>query len=350
MVAAGIASVAYADHLVVSVSLAFLYFLPLALSSLIHRLRTSLLLVLLCVVFSDQFGPAEHAGWQHIVRNLLALIGFTTVVLFVNQLSKQHETLAGEVRAQREELANEMKLAAEVQGRLLPQHPPSVPGFEIAAQMYPAKAVGGDFYDFMEMQSGKLGFVIADVAGKGVPAGLFMPAVKIALRTNVNHQDSLEQMMSRTNQILYELTDEERFVSLFYGILDPAARHLRYVNAGHQPPLLWRGFSREAVWLEASGPVMGLLPGVQFETGSVELFPGDLLVLYTDGVVETHNTNGEEFSRDRLLTAVASHSETSAQHLPKAIYASVVDFSGTERPEDDVTIVALKVEGSPAVS
>lgn len=170
LVATGIASVAYADHLVVSVSLAFLYFLPLALSSFVHRLRTSLLLVLLCVVLSDQFGPPEHTGWQHIVRNLLALIGFTTVVLFVNQLTKQRVALTGEVRAQMEELANEMRLAAEVQRRLLPQHPPSVPGFEIAAQMYPAKAVGGDFYDFMEMQNGKLGFVVADVAGKGVPA------------------------------------------------------------------------------------------------------------------------------------------------------------------------------------
>ena len=153
LVAAGIASVAYADHLVVSVSLALLYFRPLALSSFIHRLRTSLLLVLLCVVLSDQFGPPENAGWQHIVRNLLALIGSTTVVLFVNQLTEQRTTLASEVRAQTEELANEMRLPAEVQRRLLPQHPPSVPGFEIAAQMYPAKAVGGDFYDFMECKT-----------------------------------------------------------------------------------------------------------------------------------------------------------------------------------------------------
>ena len=136
-----------------------------------------------------------------------------------------------------------------------------------------------------------------------------MPAVQIALRTNVNHQGSLVQMMLRTNQLIYELTDEEPFVSLLYGTPDIASRHLCYINEGHQPPLLWRGFSREAVWLEAGDPVMG-----------------------------------KEFSRDRLLAVVASHSEASAQHLARTIYTSVVDFSGTERPEDDVTIATLKVE------
>lgn len=344
LVLAGITSIAYADHLVASVSLAFLYFLPLALSGLIHRLRTSLLLVLVCVGLSDWFGSLEHTGWRHSARNLMALIGFTSVVLFVNRLSVQRTALAAEVQAQAEELAKDMKLAGEVQRRLLPQNPPSVPGFDIAARTYPARVVDGDLYDFIEMQNGNLGLVIADIAGKGVAAGLFMPAVKIALRANLNHAGNLEMVMTKANHVIYELTDEERFASLFYGILDTTTRRLRYINAGHQPPLLLRGSTGEVVWLETGGPVMGLLPDVHFETGSVELLPSDLLVLYTDGVVETHNAAGEEFSRDRLLTVVASHSGAAAQHLAETIHTSVVGFSETHRPEDDLTIVILKAE------
>lgn len=343
LVLAGIAAIAYADHLVLSLSLAFLYFLPLALSALIHRLGTSLLLVLICVGLSDWFGLPDHAGWRHPVRNVVAAVGFTTVVLFVNRLTSQRALLTGAVQSQAEELAREMRLAAEVQRRLLPHHPPSVPGFEIGARMKPAKAIGGDLYDFMEMPNGRLGIVIADIAGKGVPAGLFMPAVKIALRTNVHQEASLEQILARTNKVIYELTDDERFASLFYAILDPVASHLSYINAGHQPPLLIRG-TREALWLETGGPVLGLLTDVNFQSASLELHPGDLLVLYTDGVVETHGPNDEEFSRHRLLSVVAAHQQDSVERLTDAIYSAVAAFSPAEAPEDDATVVIVRAK------
>ena len=119
------------------------------------------------------------------------------------------------MRTRAEELAREMRLVVEVQRRLQPHHPPSIPGFEISASMQPAKAIGGDLYDFMEMPNGRLGIVIADIAGKGVSAGLFMPAVKIALRTNIRDEASLERILKKTNQIIYELTDDERFAFSF---------------------------------------------------------------------------------------------------------------------------------------
>jgi serine phosphatase RsbU (regulator of sigma subunit) len=344
LVLAGIAAIAYADHLVVSLSLAFLYFLPLALSALIHKLRTSLLLVLVCVALSDWFGTPDHSGWRHPVRNIVAAVGFATVVLFVNRLTAQRATLKGAVRTQAEELAREMRLAAEVQRRLLPQYPPSIPGFEISARMKPAKAIGGDLYDFMEMPNGRLGIVIADIAGKGVSAGLFMPAVKIALRTNIHDEGSLERILKKTNQIIYELTDDERFASLFYATLDPTAHHLSYINAGHQPPLLIRAATREAFWLETGGPVLGLLTDVNFQSASLELHPGDLLVLYTDGVVETHGPNDEEFSRQRLLSVVASHQQDSLESLTDAIYSAVATFSPAEAPEDDATVVIVRAK------
>jgi Stage II sporulation protein E (SpoIIE) len=208
LVIAGIAAVAYADHIVVSVSLAYLYFLPLALTSLIHRLRTNLVLVLVCVFLSDLFGPPDHSGWPHVVRIVLTAAGFTMAVLFVNQLTRQRTVLARVVDAQSRELAQEIELAVQAQRKLLPQRLPRVSGFEIAARTYPAKAVGGDLYDFIDVATGKLGIEVADVSGKGVSAGLFMPSAKGALRTTLDQGSSIEQVVARANQIIYELTDD----------------------------------------------------------------------------------------------------------------------------------------------
>jgi sigma-B regulation protein RsbU (phosphoserine phosphatase) len=185
---------------------------------------------------------------------VLALIGFTSIVLFVNRLTVQRAALGRVVQDQVDELAKEMELAAEVQRRLLPAYPPSVPGFELAARMYPAKVVGGDYYDFMEMPNGKLGFAIGDVSRKGVSAGLFMPAVRIALRTNVSQAIRVELTMEMANRVMYELIDEERFVSSFYGVLDITSLHLCYANAGHHPSLLFRAHSRD------SGPARNRRP------------------------------------------------------------------------------------------
>jgi serine phosphatase RsbU (regulator of sigma subunit) len=195
--------------------------------------------VLFPVTSSDRLSTVN---WPHAARMVPARIGFTSIVLFVNRLTVQRAALGRVVQDQVDELAKEMQLAAEVQRRLLPAYPPT--GFELAARMYPAKVVGGDYYDFMEMPNGKLGFAIGDVSGKGVSAGLFMPAVRIALRTNVSEAIRVELTMETANRVMYELTDEERFVSSFYGVLDITSLHLCYANAGHHPSLLFRAHSR----------------------------------------------------------------------------------------------------------
>lgn len=322
LVFAGIGAIAYADHRVSSVSLAYLYFLPLALSGFVHRLRTSLTLAFVCVFLSDWLRPQGHTQWPHIFPNTLAAIGFLTVVVFVNKLAAQSAALSDVVHSQADELAREIQLAAQVQRRLLPHEAPKIPGFEIAGRMYPAKGVGGDYYDFLEIPGGNLGVVIADVSGKGVSAGLFMPAVKIALRTNIKPGETVEQIMETANRVIYDLTDDERFVSLFYASLDCGSRCLQYSNAGHNPPLLFRARSREAIWLEKGGPVLGLLPDARFEAGSERMSPGDLLVLYTDGLIETHDSTGQEFSRAKLLFLVEAHCELSAEHLIATIHGA----------------------------
>jgi serine phosphatase RsbU (regulator of sigma subunit) len=347
-VLAAIAVVAYTDWVVISVSLGYLYLLPLSLSAVVHRLRTSLLLVAVCVVLHDWFGPFEHAGWQHIVRNLLSAVGFATVVILVNRLAGQRSRLSDIVRRQRDELAQEITLGAEVQQRLLPRKPPELPGFDVAGAMHPAKLVGGDYYDYVQLPEGSVGLAIADVSGKGVAAALLMPTVEVALRMAAWGALRTDEVLKTLNRVVYEVTDESRYVTLFYAILHPGQRLLEYTSAGHYPALLIRAASQEPAWLETGGLVLGLIPDAVYKTGRVELCPDDVLVLYTDGVIEARNQNEEEFSRERLVSLVQSHAGRTAQELVEAIHAAVMEFKGTSVLDDDLTLIVLKVRGNNA--
>jgi hypothetical protein len=167
VVVAGISAVTYADKSVASVSLAPLYFLPLALSALVHPLRISLALSIVCLALHDLVGSMRDLGTQHLTKGATTLVGYVFVVSVVNQLGAQRRRLAEIAERQRDELANEIQLAAEVQQSILPRSIPSVPGFDFAARMYPAKTVAGDYYGFIELPADEIATVIADVSGKG---------------------------------------------------------------------------------------------------------------------------------------------------------------------------------------
>jgi sigma-B regulation protein RsbU (phosphoserine phosphatase) len=240
VVVAGISAVAYADKSVASVSLAPLYFLPLALSALVHPLRISLALSIVCLVLHDLVGPMRDLGTRHLARNVTTLLGYVFVVAVVNQLGGQRRRLAEFAERQRDELANEIALAAEVQQGILPRSIPRVPGFDLAARMYPAKTVAGDYYGFILLPAGEIAVVIADVSGKGVAAGLLMPSIEVALRMNAPLFPSTSDLLQLFNNVVCQVTSGLRFISLFYGKLCPQSGSLEYTNAGHNPPLLIR--------------------------------------------------------------------------------------------------------------
>jgi hypothetical protein len=171
VVVAGISAVAYADKSVASVSLAPLYFLPLALSALVHPLRISLALSIVCLVLHDLIGPMRDLGTQHLTRDATTLLGYVFVVVVVNQLGAQRRRLAEFAERQRDDLANEIQLAAEVQQGILPRSIPRVPGFDFAARMYPAKIVAGDYYGFIELPAGEIAVVVLMFPEKGPPLG-----------------------------------------------------------------------------------------------------------------------------------------------------------------------------------
>ncbi len=339
---AGIAGVAYADFLVVSISLGYLYVLPLSLSALTQRLRVTLVLVGICVLLHDLLGPYEHSGWPILHRTLLTTAGFTTVAMFVWRLAEQRNKLIRIVRAQRDELALEMKYAAQVQQRLLPRKPPDIPPFDLAGMMAPAKQLGGDYYDYILLPKGNLGIVIADVSGKGAQAALFMPSVRVALRMETHSALGTDAVIGRLDQVLLELAEQTHYVTVFYAKLDVPSRKIQYTNAGHFPPFITRS-GDEVVWLTEGGPPVGILPEVTYDTGSADLLPGDTLVLYTDGVIEAENNAGEQFSRERLVDLVRANPEKGAQELIKTIHSAVLAFTGTSELRDDFTLAVLRL-------
>jgi sigma-B regulation protein RsbU (phosphoserine phosphatase) len=202
---------------VAAVSLAPRYFLPLALSALVHPLRISLALSIVCLVLHDFIGPIRDLGTRHLTKDATTLLGYVFVVVVVNQLGTQRQRLADLAARERDELASEIHLAAEVQQSIVPRSIPAVPRFDFAARMYPSKIVAGDYYGIIELPTGEIAVVIADVSGKGVAAGLLMPSIEVALRLDAPRFPSTSDLLRTFNNVVCEITGGHRFISLFYG-------------------------------------------------------------------------------------------------------------------------------------
>lgn len=343
-----IAAIAYGDYLVgTDTSLGYLYLIPLSYSALTQKLRTTIGLLLVCVVLRQWLGPLERSTWAFFIRDW-ALTGiFALVATTIYRLGQQRHRLFETSREQRDELLREVELAAQVQSNLLSKNVPPTLDSDIAAQMSPAKVVGGDYYDFIPLEDGRTSIVIADVAGKGLPAALLMPAVQIALRALVTRYDRTEDILQELNTALYETIQNTSYATLFYGTLDANATSIRYTNAGHLPALLLRAETQEIRWLATGGQPVGLLPDVAYETEEVPLHAGDTLLLYTDGVTEAENRLGEQFGRERLATIVRDNRGVSSAELVEAVRHAVLNFQDGRLQDDDLTLIAVKVPGQP---
>ena len=344
LMCAGIAVIAYVDWISRALSLGFLYIFPLAFGAIVMRRRTILLFVPLCVFLVDWLGPYEHAGWHLLWRNLISLAGFLAVVLVVSRLVQQRRSLTEAVRQQNDEMAKDIALAAQIQRRMLPQRAPTLPGIELAGHMQSAKVVAGDYYDFIEFSDGKLGLVVADVAGKGVPAGLLTPTLKAALRFEAAQTRPTQAVTASLNQLLYDLTDETRYATLFYAVLNPVTHTLQYTNAGHLPGLWFKAATREVVWLEEGGLALGLFAGINYTSGQSQMERNDILLLYSDGITEAEDAGGHDFTRERLARLVAEHAVLTAAALLETIFAEVAEFTQHQTPRDDQTLLILKIK------
>ena len=238
-----------------------------------------------------------------------------------------------------EALEKQVRLAAEVQQRMIPQTPPAVPGIDFAAVYVPCYTLGGDFYDFIPLPDDNVGILVADVSGKGVPASLIMASVRAALRAHVDNVYYLYEVLRRVNQMLVRDSRPEEFVTLFYGVLDAKNRRLTYCNAGHPPGLLLR--DGKLTELASDNMVLGVDPNEQYQQSIIDLRSGDTLLLYTDGLTDAANFSNERYGRQRLNKAfqVADRSETVAQ----GILWDVRRFVGLTQPTDDITMIVTRI-------
>lgn len=242
--------------------------------------------------------------------------------------------------------ARELEQAAEIQTRLLPESAPVIGGWEVAGYNAPCRTVGGDYYDFILCPDGKLAIVVADVAGKGLPASLMMSNLQAKTQAIVEVCQSPAEVVTRLNRGMARTCPGNRFVTLFYGLIDPATGALAYSNAGHNPPmLLHRGGGAEQ--LDKGGPVLGILAAMRFQEADAVLDPGDVLVLFSDGVTEAVNAADEEFGEERLLSVVRAAGNNSAHAIVEAVHNAVRDFTAGQPQADDITVVAVVRQQAP---
>ena len=233
----------------------------------------------------------------------------------------------------------------EVQERLFPQDYPAVPGLELAGACRPALAIGGDYYDFVPLEGGRLGIAIGDISGKGIPAALLMATLRAFLRgQTVRGRGELARLMADLSGLVYESSAPNRYATFFYAEYDPSTRRLQYVNAGHNPPMLLRADpAGDVVRLTTGGPVIGLLPECDYTQDEVQLAPGDLLVAFTDGISEAMNADFEEWGEERLLPALRDGRRAPLPHIIERVRAAADTFVAGAAQHDDMTMILVRL-------
>jgi serine phosphatase RsbU (regulator of sigma subunit) len=262
----------------------------------------------------------------------------TAPAVQVAQLVRQQQQQAQE----RERIEQELKVARLIQQTLLPKHVPDLPGYGLAAYYQPAREVGGDFYDFMELDDGQLGLVVGDVTDKGVPAALVMATTRTLLRASAQRLDAPGEVLKRVNEVIVQDIPPNMFITCLYAILDPATGLLRYANAGHDLPYRRKASAGGAEELRATGMPLGLLPGMEYEEKEIVLERGDSVLFYSDGLVEAHDPQREMFGFPRLQGLVGAH-RTGGAAMVNFLLSELARFTGDDWiQEDDITLVTLE--------
>ena len=260
-------------------------------------------------------------------------------VRYIRESQQEHNQL--------ESIKNDLAIAGEIQQTILPRSFPPFPELtevvDIYASMTPAKDVGGDFYDFFQIDDERIGLVIADVSGKGVPASLFMAVSRTLLRATALRGVSSAECLTYANKLLCKESLDSMFVTVFYGIYHYKTGMMDYTNAGHNPPYLLRGGRTVECLPVASNFVVGVFDDIEYESNTLTFGIGDTLLLYTDGVTEAFNDKREQFSESNLQDILASmHESSSAKEVVTSVLQSVKTFSGDYPQSDDITLLSLQ--------
>ncbi len=269
-------------------------------------------------------------------EDLLLLTTFASQAAVAVENALLHEEVT-----QKKLLDKDLALARQIQRSFLPKLRPRIPGFDISGINLPSQQVGGDYYDFIHIADRQLGLVVGDVSGKGISASLIMASFRASLIAEVRNNYAIGKILKKVNNLLYESTEEDKFVSAIYGVLDTQGRVFTYANAGHNPPILL-GRGGKISYLDTGGIVLGWLYNSVYQEDRIKLTPGNILVMYTDGVTEATNQQGEEFGVDRLLEIIKENIGLAARALRLKIVEEVRSFTPSQG--DDLTLVVVKAE------
>jgi serine phosphatase RsbU (regulator of sigma subunit) len=274
-----------------------------------------------------------------LINSLLAIIVAAAVDTY-DAMRSQIERTVNELR-EREKLVREVEIARDVQQQLLPSVTPQINNLELAGTCVPAIGVGGDFFDFVKIDDDHVGLVCADVSGKGIPAALLMAGLQASVRSLTQPSADPAELNARLNDILYRSSSAARYATLFLGFFDGATRTLRYSNAGHHPPLVIgvKDFELPAV----GGLPIGLFEGSRYEEATHQLAPGELIALFTDGVIEAPNPQGQEFGEERLTALLRQLMDRPLQSIVQQVLDELTTWTAGAPAHDDITLVLARV-------
>jgi len=246
--------------------------------------------------------------------------------------------------AEKERYTKELEIAKEIQESFLPEFIPEIPGYDIAATTIPAMEIGGDLYDFLPLKGGHWGFLIADVSGKSVSAALYMALSRTLFHASGSEHQHPGPAVQWVNRMLFDDGRSGMFITVFYGVLDPVKKTFAYVNAGHNPPILVKKNGEKARYLEGRDIALGVLSEVKAASHALLLEPGDLLVLYTDGITEAFNEVDVDFSEERLVAYLEKNRSLKAREILAGLLAEIQEFRGNAPQSDDITLLVIRVE------
>jgi serine phosphatase RsbU (regulator of sigma subunit) len=266
--------------------------------------------------------------------NLLTVMANTAAV-------RIEQARLAEIEQTEKILSRELEQAAEIQRSLFPETAPVTPGWEIAGASDPCRAVGGDYYDYAQTPDGRTAIIVADVAGKGLPAALLMSSLEARFMTIAEEVSAADEFMTRLNRGIANKCPGNRFITAFLLLVDPATGEVEFANAGHNPPLLRRA-SGEVEFIKDGGPVLGILKTISYRAGRIQMQPGDAIVLFSDGITEAPNLRDEEFGEDRLELACARLAGLTATEFIRELRAKVWEHTAGAPQADDVTAMVVR--------
>ena len=270
-------------------------------------------------------------------------LNLLTVLANVAAIRIERERLAEmELRERRRTV--DLEQAAEIQRGILPRGHPVIEGIDLAGHNAPCRTVGGDYYDFIPYDDGRVAVVLGDVAGKGMSAALLMSNLQARVQLLAEIPQDLAKLMSRLDQSVSVNAPANRFITMFFGVIDPAKGELTYCNAGHNPPLVIRA-SGEVDRLPAKGTVLGIFPEIGYEQQSIAFESGDMIAIYSDGITEAENSDGDDYGEDRLAEMLVANKDLGAVAIIDAVLEHLSEFTNAAPFEDDVTLLVARRTG-----